>query len=235
VRIGTLDFNPGPWPTIGAAAMLALTLWLGHWQTGRGDEKEAMQQLLEARVREPVVDLSAPIASADDILYRRVRAKGEWITGAQFFIDNRVLEGRAGFHVIAPLRIAGLKQALLVDRGWIERGPEYPKAPRVELPGGEVQVAGMATLPPKRFLELSSDVIDGDVWQNLSIERYGSVTGRAVLPFVLVADYAPAPLAAVHERPDTGVDRHREYALTWYSLSVLTLVLWVALNARRAR
>ncbi|HUL57381.1 MAG TPA: SURF1 family protein [Usitatibacter sp.] len=235
MRIGALDFSPGPWPTIGAAAMLALTLWLGHWQTGRGDEKEAMQRLLEARVREPVVDLAAAGASAGDILYRRVRAKGEWIADGQFFIDNRVLDGRAGFHVIAPLRIAGSPRLVLVDRGWIERTADYPKAPRVDVPRGEVEVSGMATLPPKRFLELSSDVIDGNVWQNLSIERYRSVTGRAVLPFVLAADEAPAPLAAVRERPDTGVDRHREYALTWYSLAVLAVVLWIALNVRRAR
>jgi len=235
VRIGSLEFTPGPWPTVGAAAMIALTLWLGRWQTGRGDEKEAMQRLLEARAREPVVDLSRPIASPGEILYRRVLARGEWAADAQFFIDNRVLDGRAGFHVITPLRIAGSGQLVLVDRGWIERTAEYPKAPRVAVPGGEAQVSGMATLPPKRFLELSSDVIDGNVWQNLSIERYRSVTGRAVLPFVLVADEAPAPLTVVRERPDTGVDRHREYALTWYSLAVLTAVLWIALNVRRPR
>jgi surfeit locus 1 family protein len=215
--------------------MIALTVWLGHWQADRGDEKEALQRVLDARVSEPVVDLSAPPGGADDILYRRVRAKGQWIADGQFFIDNRVFGGRAGFHVITPLRIEGSQQVVLVDRGWIERTSAYPKPPVVAVPAGDVQLSGVAAQPPKRFLELSTDTIDGNVWQNLSIDRYRSVTGRAVLPFVVDADFAPPELTVVRERPDTGIERHREYSLTWYSLAVTTLVLWIALNVRRVR
>ena len=183
----------------------------------------------------PVVDLAGPIGAVDDVLYRRVRAKGQWIAEGQFFIDNQVLDGRAGFHVITPLRIEGSPRVALVDRGWIERTAEYPKAPPVDVPAGDVQVSGIATLPPKRYLELSADTIEGNVWQNLSIDRYRSLTGRPVLPFVVIADFAPPQLVAVHERPDTGIERHREYSLTWYSLAATTLVLWIALNLRRAR
>ena len=36
-------------------------------------------------------------------MYRRVRASGEWIAERQFFVDNQIRDGRAGFHVITPL------------------------------------------------------------------------------------------------------------------------------------
>ena len=235
MRIGPLSFTPGPWPTIGAAAMIALTVWLGRWQTERGDEKEALQALLEARVHEPAIDLAGPVASPDAIVYRRVDAAGQWVAEGQVFVDNQVHEGRAGFHVITPLRIEGSSQVVLVDRGWIERTSEYPKAPHVDVPSGSVRVAGIAALPPKRYLELSSETVDGDVWQNLSLDRYRSRTGRAVLPFVVAADPTAPGLTAVRERPDTGVERHREYSLTWYSLAATTLVLWIALNIRKAK
>lgn len=235
VRIGSIDFRPGPWPTIGAAVMIALTVWLGRWQTDRGDEKEALQRLLEGRVHEPVLELGGPVAPADAIVYRRVSAAGQWIADGQVYIDNQVYEGRAGFHVVTPLSIEGSAQMVLVDRGWIERTSGYPKAPRVSVPPGGVRVTGIAALPPKRYLELSSETVDGDVWQNLSIDRYRSRTGRAVLPFVLVADPTAPGLTAVHERPDMGVERHREYSLTWYSLAATTLGLWIALNARRKK
>jgi cytochrome oxidase assembly protein ShyY1 len=42
-------------------------------------------------------------------------------------------------------------------------------------------------------------------------------------------------LEAVRESPDAGVDKHREYALTWFSLAATVLALWIALNARRVR
>ncbi len=236
MRFGSVEFTPGPWPTLGAALLIALTIWLGRWQTDRGDQKEAQQALLEARTRDPVIELGggAP-APSDDVLFRHIRAKGEFVAGAQFFIDNQVQDGRAGFQVITPLRLAGSQQAVLVDRGWIERTATYPKAPHVDVPGGEVQVTGLAWLPPKRYLELSSDTVDGDVWQNLSIERYRAMTKQPALDFILAADTAPPELTAIQERPDTGIERHREYSLTWYSLAVTTLALWIALNLRKAR
>ena len=235
MRIGAFEFTPGIWPTIGAAAMIALTVHLGSWQTDRGDEKQARQALLEARTREPAVVVAGPVASADAILYRRVSATGHWVAEGQIFIDNQVFEGRAGFRVITPLRIEGGKEMLLVDRGWIERTAQYPKAPRVAVPEVTALVTGVAVLPPRRYLELSNETIEGDVWQNLSIERYRSSTGRSVLPFIVVADTAAPGLIAVHERPDTGVARHREYSLTWYAFAATTLGLWLALNIRRAR
>lgn len=235
MRLGRVEFTPGFWPTVGAAIMIGLTLWLGRWQTDRGDQKEVLQALLEARARDPAVDLAVTPGAGDDILYRHVHAKGQFVAQGQFFVDNQVYEGRAGFHVITPFRIAGSRKTVLVDRGWVERTAAYPKAPHVDVPGGEVQVAGMAWHPPRRYLELSSDTIEGDVWQNLSIERYRSLAKEPLLSFVVLADAAPEGLTAVHERPDTGIERHREYALTWYSLAATTLVLWLVLNVRKPR
>ena len=233
MRIGAFTFSPGLGPTLGAAALIALTLWLGRWQVHRGDEKEARQALLEARAAEAPLALTGPVGSAEPILYRRVRASGEWLARGQVFIDNQIFEGRAGYHVMTPLQLAGKKDAVLVNRGWIARGPEYPRPPTVAVPEGPAQVSGMATLPPKRFLELAPENVQGPVRQNLSLDRYRAESGIAILPVVVLADAAAPGLSAVREKPDTGVERHREYSLTWFSLAATTLVLWLVLNVKR--
>ena len=235
MRMAGLSFNPGVWPTAGATVLIALTLSLARWQVHRGDEKQARQALLEERAAEPPVTLAGPVDSAEPLLYRRVRAAGEWLPRGQIFIDNQILAGRAGYHVVTPLQLAGAKESVLVNRGWIARGPQYPRAPAVPVPAGPVQVRGMATLPPKRFLELGAATVQGDVWQNLSLDRYRSEAGIAILPLVILADAAAPGLAPVRDKPDTGVERHREYALTWFSLAATTLVLWIALNLKRVR
>lgn len=222
-------------PTLAAAALIALTLWLGRWQTHRAQEKEARQALFDSRMRETPVQLTGSVVSAEPLLYRRVRAAGEWLPDGQIYIDNKVHEGRAGYFVVTPLRIAGSADALLVNRGWIARTPDYPRPPAVPVPRGEVTVTGLATLPPRRVLELSGDTVAGDVWQNLSIERYREARKMSVLPVVVLADDAGTGLAAIREQPDAGVAKHREYALTWFSLAVTALVLWIVLNLRRAR
>jgi surfeit locus 1 family protein len=193
---------------LAAAAFIALTLWLGRWQVDRGHEKEARQALLESRRHEAPLSLTGMVPSAEPLLYRRVVARGEWLADKQVFIDNQVHEGRAGFHVVTPLRLEGSRAAVLVNRGWIARDASYPRAPEVAVPAGHVEVRGLATTPPKRFVELSSDVIEGNVWQNLSFERFRERTGVEVLPVVLLPEVPTPGLAAVHEKPDAGIAKH---------------------------
>jgi surfeit locus 1 family protein len=216
-------------------ALIALTLWLGRWQTHRAHEKEARQALFETRLRETPLQLTGSVPAPEPLLYRRVRAFGEWIPEGQIFIDNQVLDGRAGFFVVTPLRLAGTRDAVLVNRGWIARSRDYPRPPAVAIPRGPVDVAGLATQPPRRFLELSANTVAGDVWQNLSIERYRDARRMSVLPVVVLADAASPGLVAVREQPDAGAAKHREYALTWFSLAITTAALWFALNLRKAR
>lgn len=229
------SFSPRLVPTVAAAAMLALLLSLGRWQSDRVEEKTRLQALLEARMAERPLTLTGMAQSADDLRYRQIRVAGRYLASGQIFIDNRIHEGRAGFHVVTPLEIAGGKALILVNRGWVARTAAYPAPPEVPVPTGELVVEGLATEPPRRVLELSADTISGNVWQNLVITRYAEHSKRPVLPVVLVPGTAAPGLVTVTEKPDAGIDKHREYALTWYSLAVTVVALWIGLNLRRAR
>ncbi len=219
--------------TVAAALALALLLSLGRWQLNRAGEKEARQALHDARLAETPVVLTGSVPAAEPLMYRKVRAAGEWIAERQIFIDNQIRDGRAGFNVITPLRLEGRPDAVLVNRGWIARGADFPRAPAVDVPAGRVEVRGLATRPPARYRELSAETVSGNVWQNLSIERYAARSGLALLPVVVLADAPGAGLKPVVEKPDAGVARHHEYALTWFALAATVAVLWIALNLRR--
>ena len=213
--------------------MIALTLALGRWQVGRGEEKAARQALLDSRIREMPVVLGGSSGPAEALLYRRVKARGAWVGDGQIFIDNQIDRGRAGFHVITPLRIAGSTRSVLVNRGWIARGPGYPQPPGVPIPQGEVEVQGIAALPPRRVLELSSETVAGNVWQNLSLPRYAERMRMELLPVVVLAQPPAAGLSQVREKPDFGVEKHQEYALTWFSLAATAAALWLVFSFRK--
>lgn len=221
--------------TVAAALFIALTVALGRWQVNRGEEKAGRQALFEARMAETPLVLTGSVASPEPLMYRRVRAAGEWLADRQIFVDNQIRDARPGFHVVTPLRLEGTRDAVLVNRGWVARGKEYPLPPQVGVPAGRVELTGIATRPPARYLELGRGSVIGNVWQNLSIERYREASGLALLPVVVLADLPAPGLAAVREKPDTGIAKHHEYALTWFSLAFTALVLWVALNLRRER
>ena len=87
MRIGPAVFAPRPVPTAAAFALVALTLWLGTWQDRRAAEKSERQALLEARVAAAPVTITGAGGSAQDLLFRRVRAQGRFLPEGQIFVD----------------------------------------------------------------------------------------------------------------------------------------------------
>jgi surfeit locus 1 family protein len=215
--------------------MVALTLYLGHWQQGRAAEKQALQTEFDSRSGAAPVSLTKEIGDPVALRYSHASAQGEWLATGQIFIDNKFDNDAVGFHVITPLKIAGTNRFILVNRGWIARDAKYPAAPEVAVPAGTATIEGLLVVPSTRFLELAPVMLEGSVWQNLTVERYRQKSGLDVLPLVLLASNAGSGLKPVSERPDTRADKHVEYMLTWYSLAASVVALWVILNLKFER
>jgi surfeit locus 1 family protein len=237
-----ISFTPSLLPTLAALIAVSLTLYLAIWQQGRAAEKRTLQAEYSARTQAPPVVLSSDlrkIENVSDYRYRFAAARGEWQGANQIFIDNKFSDGGAvGYHVITPLKIADNNAVVLVNRGWVARSPSYPVLPAVDTPAGEVEVQGQLIIPSKRFLELTANATEGNVWQNLTIERYQQAMKIDVLPWILLASKISPPstgLALQSERPDAGVEKHVEYMLTWYSLALTVVALWIGLNLRVQR
>src|SRR5213083_2539298 len=115
-------FRPTLWPTLGLAALVAATVFLGNWQRHRGAEKEALREQYELAARQSPLELTAASADAAALRFRPVRASGEFDARRQILIDNKVHAGRPGFDVVTPLKLDGADRYVLVDRGWIAQG-----------------------------------------------------------------------------------------------------------------
>ena len=231
-----ITFEPRAWPTLAALLVIGLTLHLATWQRGRAAEKRGLQAEFDQRTASMPAILDAKAQDAGALRYRRAVARGEWLGSGQIYLDNKTDGGTAGYQVVTPLKLLGTNTFVLVNRGWISRGSHYPEPPIVEVSTGQVEVLGTVTVPTTKFLELSSQGIQSNVWQNLTIDRYRQYRKLEVLPFVLLANEVNPDsghkLLMLAEHPDAGVDKHIEYMLTWYSLAVTIAILWIALNLK---
>lgn len=230
-----IRFEPTLVPSLAALSVLCLTLYLGHWQQGRATEKQKLQTEFESRAVAHPVALGPAISDPISLRYMRATARGEWLASGQIFIDNKFDNDAVGFHVITPLKIDGTNRYVLVNRGWVGRGAGYPVPPSISVPTGSVSVEGILMLPGTRFLELAPSTVQGNLWQNLTVERYRATNKLDVLPLVLLARASDTALKPVTEQPDARAEKHVEYMLTWYSLAATVVVLWVALNLKRER
>jgi len=234
MEFGPYEFRPRFIPTLATLCVMIITFSAGRWQLNRVAEKEGLQSLFEQTQQLPAVNLAQPIVNATTLRYRVLVTDGQFLPDKQIYIDNREHEGRAGYHVIAPLAITGSGAVVLVNRGWVERGRNYPVAPDVEVPSGRVQVLGTGALPSMKFLELSDQAIAGKVWQNLTFERVSAALGLKVLPIiVLQQNNKTGALSPVVEQPDFKIGVHRGYAFQWFALTATLLVIYVVVNSKR--
>lgn len=214
-------------------AGIALTLALGQWQIGRAQYKEDLQKRYEALGREPAINIGGQAIERDDVLLRRVEVRGEFEPKLTVFVDNRIYQHQPGFHVATPLRLAGTRRYVLVNRGWVA-SPRDRSLPVVSTPEGEQIVKGVAVAWSERYLELSTKVAEGNVWQNLVYERYRQATGLELQPFVIQQESAAADgLVRKWSRPDLGRNTHLAYAFQWYALSLAILIYYLVTHVKR--
>jgi surfeit locus 1 family protein len=231
-------------PSIAAFLIALVAITLGNWQTRRGDEKVVLKSQIERGQAMPPIGASEVTTKTH--ANRRVQIEGEWREDKTIFIDNRTHKGIAGFHVLTPLKMASGKHVLVL-RGWVARDlKDRTKLPQLRSlsgtstrpgtrPGTSTsQVVGLSQPDVPQSYELGKPWVPGAkdfLWQNASREIYSTWSGLALEGFVLRQTESLTGFddGLVREWAAFNVDedKHRGYAVQWYSLGALSGVLWV--------
>ena len=230
-------FRPRLLPTVATLAAIALFVTAGQWQRGRMEQKEALRAQFDAASAMTPAALPADTTDWIQWRYRPVAAEGTFDAARQILIDNRIENGRVGYHVVTPLLLAD-GRALLVDRGWIAAGETRAQPPMAPPPAGPLTVHGRVNIPASNYVELARAAPVGVVWQNLDPARFASATGLHVLP-IIVEQTIPIGTSDTLVRnwpaPDFGIERHRIYMVQWFLFAATAAGLWLYFNLHRAR
>ena len=177
------------------------------------------------------IELASGGIDRQAVVSRKVAARGRFDDAHTVFLDNKLRRGRPGYEVVTPLRMDGTH--VLVNRGWVAAGRRREELPQVPVPSGVVRVEGLALAHLPRALAAGPEP-GGKVRQNLEIDAFAKQTGLRLQPIV-IEQHSPADDGLLREwpRPDAGVEKHASYALQWYSLAVLAVILLIALSIRR--
>jgi surfeit locus 1 family protein len=225
-------------PTLATVIAIVVFVAAGNWQKSRMHAKEALRAQYDAAIALPPVALAGMPPGGDwpSLRYRSVTATGEYVASKQVLIDNKVVAGRVGYHVVTPLALPDGRH-VLVNRGWIAQQASRSALPQAAPPSGQVTVRGRIALPAAGYLELKPDVPNGPVRQHLDAARFAADTGLPVLPVVVEATGPPVPddgLVRAWPAPDFGVDTHRIYMMQWYAFALLAGLLWIWFHRPRA-
>lgn len=234
-------FRPALFPSVLVAIMVPALLYLGYWQLQRADEKRVLQAEYDTRASGAVVKIEPRLQRIEQLQFYRVIAKGHYETEYQVLIDNRVHQGRAGYHIITPLKLQGSKVRLLVNRGWLPLGEDRQHPPVIDTPEGLQAVTGVATVPSEHVFMLAKlEPLDRGwqlVWQHMDMERYAATVPFPVQPVVVLLDPESQSSGYAREwnRLDAGIAVHQGYAFQWFMLAGAILVIYFFMSLRRAR
>ncbi len=217
-------------------AVCASTVSLGNWQTRRADEKRGLAERFELAGRAAPSPMPGQPASAEGLVFRRLSATGEFLPQFTVLLDNKVYRGRAGYFVVTPMRIAGSAVQVLVNRGWIAAGARREDIPAVKTPDGPVTIEGFGLEHAPRVLAVGTGRTEGRIWQGLSIDEFARWSGLALQPVFLEQHSENADgLVRDWPAPDFGIDRHTSYAIQWYLIAALAVVIFISLSFDRDR
>jgi surfeit locus 1 family protein len=224
------------WVTLALCVGVALTVRLGFWQLSRAQEKLDRHQAIAQQQAMPELDTSAlleqPALFAS--LHRRVHVSGRWLPQHTVYLDNRAMNGRAGFWVLTPL-VLNANTRVLVQRGWVPRHQlDRTLLPPIDTPLGEVHVQGRLSPPPSELMQLGAaqapdhpDSGSSRIRQNIELAQYASETGAPLVATVLQT--GPASEGMLRDWPEisAGVEKHHAYAFQWFALAALQLMLYL--------
>lgn len=233
-----IRFRFRPIPFIATVLLVALGIALGNWQQGRAAHKAALRDKIAERSGQAPLALGPEPQALAALEYRRVRVTGHFVAGWPLFLDNRPYQGRVGFYLLMPFKIAGSDTHVLVARGWLPRdAAEYGRVPRYTTPSGQVTIEGIVTGSMGHVMQLGTPApLKPDaIVQNLEVAQVAQASGLRLQPF-FVQQTGPAEQGAALVRdwpaPSTGIEKHQGYAFQWYALAAMAFLFFVITGFR---
>jgi len=234
------NFRPSLIGTIATLALIPLFIHLGMWQYNKAMVKQTLQHQYEVNAQQQDEELPNDFKNLEDLRYKNILVRGEYLTQYQIFLDNQVEGEEAGYHVITPLQLRDRHQVILVDRGWIPALANHSDLPNVETPIGGQEVRGQIWLPSQKFYTLKSDDVGSEkwetLWQNMDMKRYAKAVPFEVAPVVL--RMSPENVGGFVRnwiRPDDRIQTHLSYAYQWFGFAAATLGIYLFVSFRRGR
>ncbi len=223
--------------TLFTVLLLPALVALGFWQLDRAEEKRALQ----ARYAQRAAAAPVSLAQFDDwspeaLAFRRITLTGRYLPEPQFYLDNRIRDGRYGHDVISVFVDESSDLAVLLNRGWVAGDPARRSLPEVETPADLLILEAQVYVSPgdpyvlqaDEFENLTSPML---VQQNNTPQLRAAVTevtGLTLFPREMRLD----PDAVSGFRRDWPVvnlseEKHRGYALQWFTMAAVLMLVFL--------
>lgn len=228
--------RPKFWPIFLTLVGLIVLLALGSWQLQRLAWKNGFLERLESRMTAAAVVMPDELMDLEQFEFRRVFVTGEFDHDREFYLLNRVVNGVVGGNIITPLHREGIGNYILVDRGWVPQNLRDPITRR------ENQVSGPVTVEAVVRGRLEKNLFTPD--NNPARNEWYFIDPAAMATSAGIDAPGAYFLMAVEGKAGSGYplgrgdklslsNDHLGYAITWYALAAVLLIVFVVYHRKQ--
>lgn len=236
-----MKFRPTFWLTVATTLAFALLMYLGWWQVERLQWKTALIAELEIRAAAPAIPLpSDRRIGADDLVYRTVTVTGHYLHESEMHVLNRVRNGIPGIHLFTPLQRDDGEGYVLINRGWVPMDWEgTPVEP--QNPDRRVEVTGVVRVTEEPGWLTPENQPGRNQWYHPDMDEMAAAAAIVTLGDFYVfatgerglSGKAPPAAGPVPNEWKVALpNNHLVYAITWFSLGAVLVIIYLVFSAR---
>jgi surfeit locus 1 family protein len=230
--------------------MCGVCVRLGFWQLDRLRQRKARNHAIEAALRMPTLAFDSATAAAierqpERFINRKLRVTGTYDAAGDIVLRGRSNDGNPGVHLVTPLLVPGVPQALLVNRGWVPSPDAATVDARPYAEPGRRTVTGLLMEVPRNTQaggQPAMTTVGGarvTTYRRLDLDVLRRGSPRPVLPLYLqqlpepAADAGKPPVRVPIPPLDNGP--HLSYAVQWFSFAAIGVIGLIVVFLRQRR
>jgi len=201
---------------------ISVFLALGSWQIIRLNWKLELINQIESSLKDIPVNLS----NSKHKNYLRVKTRGSIDFEKQIYLYNLNEKGKPGFEVINPLKVGN--NNYLLNRGWIPFNKKEDETINVI---DENYINGVLRKQIKPNMFKPENDLSENYWFTLDRDDIFKFTGKNFSPYVIYLsgnNEFPKPKSITANISNN----HKKYALTWFSLAISILLIYLYLRKK---
>jgi surfeit locus 1 family protein len=201
---------------------ISVFLALGSWQIIRLNWKLELINQIETSLKDIPVNLS----NSKHKNYLRVKTRGSIDFEKQIYLYNLNEKGKPGFEVINPLKVGN--NNYLLNRGWIPFNKKEDETINVI---DENYINGVLRKQIKPNIFKPENDLSENYWFTLDRDDIFKFTGKNFSPYVIYLsgnNKFPKPKSITANISNN----HKKYALTWFSLAISILLIYLYLRKK---
>lgn len=226
-------FRPQLVPTIFTIPSIIILIMLGTWQVERLQWKNSQIAEIKMKSNNPPTEYLGEAVELETQQYMLFNLTGTFQHEKEkhLYTGPKTMKGTPGYNIFTPLLLEN-GESVLVDRGWVPKDKKSQDQRPETLTEGITKITAMLHRGEKPGYFTPENDIKQNLWFWADVRLMLENNSAQDIYFRELKSISRKGIPIAGETQIKKRNDHLQYAITWYSLAIILLVIYVVFHVR---